>query len=113
MRADLRLVNRRPVSYRAVALARQDAMLASKPLNNMLGVLWTTDRCLGVKESRELRASGRFRFKPEKLWNRTEQRYHYNYLYSVRGTIRCFADLLGLSGLVEVDRLAAARAGIA
>lgn len=66
-----------------------------------------------MKDSRELRASGRFRFKPEKLWNRTEQRYHSNYLYSVRDAIRCLAELLGPSGLVEVNRLAAARAGIA
>ncbi|WP_300396708.1 TniQ family protein [uncultured Sphingobium sp.] len=101
--ASLPETNRRAVSCRAMALADADVMLASKPLNNMLEVLWGAGHRLGVKESRALREGGQVRFEVETLWNATEQRSHPSYSYSVADTLRHMYASAGACGVPELN----------
>lgn len=105
LHASLRETNRRAVSCRAMALCDEDAMLDSKPLNNMLEVFWGAGHRLGIKESRALREDGTIRFEQRRLWNATEERWHPAYSYSVRDTLTAMAAKTGASCIPELDRM--------
>lgn len=103
--ASLTETNRRAVSCRAMFLSNEDAMLDPKPMNNMLEVFWGPGVRLGVKESRTLRNEGRIRFEQRQIWNAADQRWHCNYVYSVRDTLSHIAAKEGASGIPELDRM--------
>lgn len=105
--ASLPETNRRAVSRRAITLAAEDAMLDSKPLNNMLEVFWGSGCRLGIKDSRAMRESGTVRFEQRILWNETEQRSHPAYSYSVRDTLLAVAARSGSTGIPELDQMLA------